>query len=278
MNKIPPDLVKALTKLGLLESEAKIYVSLVMMNSSEVKELIDFTGISKPNAYEGLRSLEEQGLIVAVCERPIEYQAVAPEIGLEMLIDRHLKAKKEAEKLFSALPRNIRALTDENIWYIFTEKNLDYKIRDMILNAKKSVTLGASDEYIKYLKPLARKNVSVDLTLITDDPGAEQAVRKLLPPDRASLHFIKRSNLVKLFSKVKAMDQEEFVPTFQSIFEVMNYEHMIILVVDDADFLYVPPFFGSSKTAMSSKNPLLIQNMKVVYQVMLSYFAERSKE
>ncbi|HUL62955.1 MAG TPA: helix-turn-helix domain-containing protein, partial [Methanocella sp.] len=211
MNKIPPDLVSALMKLGLLESEAKIYVALVMMNVSEVKELIDFVDISKPNTYEGLRSLEEQGLINAVSERPIEYQAVAPEIALEMLIDTHLKAKKEAAKLFSTLPRNIRALTDENIWYSFTEKNLDYKIKDLVRNAKKSVLFGASEEYLRYLKPLVRKDVSLDMTLITDDPGIEPTVRSMFPGDRAKLHFIKRSNLVKMFSRAKAMNQDAFV-------------------------------------------------------------------
>jgi HTH-type transcriptional regulator, sugar sensing transcriptional regulator len=278
MNKIPPDLVKALTKLGLLESEAKIYVSLVMMNSSEVKELIDFTGISKPNAYEGLRSLEELGLINAVSERPIVYQAVAPEMGLEMLIDAHLKAKKDAAKLFSVLSRNIRELHDENLWFIFTDKNLDYKIMDMIRNAKKSIIFGASEKYIKYLKPLARKDLDVEVTIITDQPEAGLAVRKTLSSSRANVHIIDRANPIRVFSVTKAMNQEAFVPAFQNIFDVLNYENMLILVVDDADFLYVPPFFGDSMTAMSSKNSLLIDNMKIVYQAMLAFLTERSKK
>ena len=44
MDRIPQDLIRSLRKLGLLESEAKIYVTLVMMNNAEVKELIDFLG------------------------------------------------------------------------------------------------------------------------------------------------------------------------------------------------------------------------------------------
>src|SRR5208337_2197171 len=117
MDKIPPGLVRALTELGLLESEAKIYVALVMMNHSEVKDLIDFLDMSKPNTYESLRSLEERGLIVAVSERPIVYQAVSPEIGLEILVDRHLKAKSEAEKLFSTVSRDIRENPPDDMWY-----------------------------------------------------------------------------------------------------------------------------------------------------------------
>src|SRR5208337_3169723 len=117
MDKIPPGLIRSLMELGLLESEAKIYVALVMMNHSEVKDLIDFLDMSKPNTYESLRSLEERGLIVAVSERPIVYQAVAPEIGLEMLIDRHLTAKKDAEKLFSKVGRDMRENPPDDMWY-----------------------------------------------------------------------------------------------------------------------------------------------------------------
>ena len=60
MDKIPHDLVRYLMELGLLESEARIYIALTMMNNSEVKNLIDFLGLSKPNTYESLRLLEER--------------------------------------------------------------------------------------------------------------------------------------------------------------------------------------------------------------------------
>jgi len=58
MPKIPRDLVKSLMELGLLESEAKIYITLSMMNTADVKKLINFLGLSKPNTYESLRLLE----------------------------------------------------------------------------------------------------------------------------------------------------------------------------------------------------------------------------
>jgi|GEM_PF-5158655 hypothetical protein len=48
MDEIPHELIKSFIDLGLLESEAKIYITLSMMNNSEVKTLIEFLGISKP--------------------------------------------------------------------------------------------------------------------------------------------------------------------------------------------------------------------------------------
>jgi sugar-specific transcriptional regulator TrmB len=277
MEKIPQGLVKSLTDLGLLESEAKIYVALVMMNSSDVKELIDFLDMSKPNAYEGLRSLEEKGLIVAVSERPIVYQAVAPEIGLEMLIDTHMKARKEAARLFATLPRNLREIGDENVWFVFTEKNINYKIIDMLKGAKESVIVAASEKYVPYLKPLARKQLDVEVTIITDSPEMKSEVGKLLPQHRASVQFINRTNLVRMFSVTKAMNQEAFVPAFESIYGIMNYDNLLILIIDDADFLYVPPFFGDSQTAINSKSRGLVENMKIVYKAMVANFIERSQ-
>ena len=272
-SSIPPDLVKSLMALGLLESEAKIYVALVMMNNSEVKELIDFVGMSKPNTYESLRSLEEKGLIVAVSERPIVYQAVAPEIGLELLIDTHLRAKKEAAKLFATVDRNIREYPPDKMWFIFSEKNVDYKIRDMVRNAKREVIFLGSEKYLKFLKPLARKDLCLSLTVISEEPGLESALRKTFGTGGANVHVIKKSEAVKLLSISKTMSQEEFVPSFEKIFLQFNYDKMMILMVDDAEFLYVPPFFSDDPAAMNSKSRIMIENMKLVHSAMDSYFS-----
>ena len=107
MNKIPQELIKSLVDLGLLESEAKIYTTLAMMDNSEVKTLIEFLGLSKPNTYESLRLLKEKGLVVLINTKPMTYQATPPDIGLDMLLKNHLnsqeKAKTNAKKFFSTL-------------------------------------------------------------------------------------------------------------------------------------------------------------------------------
>ena len=95
MEKIPQELVKSLMDLGLFESEAKIYITLVMLNNSEVKKLIDFLGLSKPNTYESLRLLKEKGLVVLINTRPTTYQATPPDIGLDMLLQNHLNLKRK---------------------------------------------------------------------------------------------------------------------------------------------------------------------------------------
>jgi len=142
-------LIQSLRALGLLESEARVYVALVLPHNAEVKELIDFLGLSKPGTYESLRSLEDKELIVLVNARPLTYQAVPPDIDLDIHIDAYEKAKDEAKERFSALDRHeILAGSSQPVWCVFNRKSIEHKIRDMLRNAKKSVFLIASDQDI----------------------------------------------------------------------------------------------------------------------------------
>ena len=60
MVELPEKMIKSLTELGLLESEAKIYAALVFLQSAEVKRnILEFLDVSKPSIYEGLRMLKK---------------------------------------------------------------------------------------------------------------------------------------------------------------------------------------------------------------------------
>ena len=98
MVKIPLGLVQLLMELGLLENEAKLYIALVIMDNADVKNLINFVGLSRPNAYESLRMLEEKGIISLINTRPMVYQAIPPEIGLEILFGKYKNSQKEKNK------------------------------------------------------------------------------------------------------------------------------------------------------------------------------------
>jgi len=254
MDKIPPGLVRALTELGLLESEAKIYVALVMMNHSEVKDLIDFLDMSKPNTYE-----------------PIVYQAVSPEIGLEMLVDRHIKAKNDAEKLFSTVSRDIKENPPDDMWYIFTEKNVEYKIRDMISNAKKSVYVAMSDRYIKFLKPLARKDVYLNLLILADKPDTKTWLEKTFGPERAKIQYMDRDEAEKMFSISKSAKKRELAPPLAGLSVAYSLDKTLMLVVDDTETLYIAPIFDSMN-AISSRGKGMVQNLKAAQQTMSAYF------
>ena len=276
MDHIPQDLVKSLMELGLLESEAKIYVALVSMNNSEVKELIDFVGISKPNTYEGLRSLEEKGLINLINGKPITYQAVSPDIGLEILFDTHVKAKDHAKKLFATLDKTVNneGLPD-SFWYVFTKKNVEYKLRDMVKNANKSVQLLSSDHFIKYLKPLARKDLDVDITIISGSSDKTQSMKTLFNSDKANVTIVDKKNMVRMLAIYKSGNQEAYISPFENFLSMFSFENMLILIVDDMEILYVLPLSDSSMNAINSKNKAMVKNMKLVFSAMSSYLVSK---
>ena len=274
MDHIPQDLVKSLMDLGLLESEAKIYVALVAMNNSEVKELIDFVGISKPNTYEGLRSLEEKGLINLINGKPITYQAVSPDIGLEILFDTHVKAKDHAKKLFATLDKNVNNEgLPESLWYVFTKKNVEYKLRDMVKNANKSVQLLSSDHFVKYLKPLARKDLAIDITILSGSNDKTQSLKALFTSDKANLTIVDKKQMVRMLAIYKSANQEEYIPPFEDFLSMFNFENMLILVVDDTEILYVLPLSDNGMNAINSKNKAIVKNMKLIFKAMSTYLA-----
>jgi sugar-specific transcriptional regulator TrmB len=279
MHNVPQDLIRSLIELGLPESEARIYIALVIMNNSEVKELIDFSGISKPSAYEALRSLDNKGLIVLINERPLVYQAISPEIGLELLMDTHIKAKEEAKRLLSTLGRiHVEDRPRETVWYVFNKKSIEYKIRDMFQNAAESVLLMASDQYIKYLTPLSNANLDLDVTIFSENPNIEPLLKKIFKSDNARFQLINKAEMIKRLSAYKAGFQEEMIPSFEEILFMFNFDNMLIVIADDSDLLYVPPLSGDSLLAINLKNKLLSENMKLGMKAMATYLINKTAD
>ena len=96
MLQIPRPLIDAFTGLGLLESEAKIYTAIVLLHKAEVKDILECLDLSKPSIYAGMRSLEGRGLIMLTNQKPSTYQALPPEIALDLIMTLHHSHKNMA--------------------------------------------------------------------------------------------------------------------------------------------------------------------------------------
>jgi len=262
MEKIPQELIKSLMELGLLESEAKIYVALSMMDNAEVKELINLLGLSKPNTYEGLRMLEDKGLVVLINTRPMAYQVTPPEIGLEMLLKTHSDAKKEAEKLFSTIDKeNFVEKTTEVLLHVFGEKSIDFKIKDMFDNATESVYIISSPQYIKYFENLDGDKLNLDITIFSDGNGTDERLKNFFGNKKGNFQIINEENVTNMHSsKIKCSEELEEYKEALSIFE---YKNMMILMVDDSEIMYVLPFSKNTLSAFNTKNKSLITLMKL---------------
>lgn len=262
MDKIPQKLIKSLMDLGLLESEAKIYIALTILDNAEVKKLINILGLSKPNTYEGLRMLEEKGLVVLINTRPMAYQATPPDIGLEMLLKTHLDAKKEAKKIFSTLDKEKFAeRTSETLLHVFGEKSIDYKIKDMLNKATKNVFMISSPQYLKYIENLTQKELKFDITIFSEGKNTEQDIRKLLINHEGNFQIISEENAINMHSS-KITNPEE-LKEYKEALSMFEYRNMMVLMIDDSEIMYVLPFSQDTLSAFNTKNKSLITLMKL---------------
>lgn len=262
MDKIPQKLIKSLMDLGLLESEAKIYIALTILDNAEVKKLINILGLSKPNTYEGLRMLEEKGLVVLINTRPMAYQATPPDIGLEMLLKTHLDAKKEAQKIFSTLDKEKFAeRTSETLLHVFGEKSIDYKIKDMLNKATKNVFMISSPQYLKYIENLTQKELKFDITIFSEGKNTEQEIKKLLINYEGNFQIISEENAINMHSS-KITNPEE-LKEYKEALSMFEYRNMMVLMIDDSEIMYVLPFSQDTLSAFNTKNKSLITLMKL---------------
>jgi len=84
-----------LRKIGLSETEAKLYLTLLRIGASTVQKLIEETGLYKSNTYDALERMCEKGIISKIVEGKIRvYQLQKP----DSLIDFIQKKKSELEQ------------------------------------------------------------------------------------------------------------------------------------------------------------------------------------
>lgn len=264
MNRIPEELTDSLMELGLLESEAKIYAALVLKHDSEVKELQEFLGMSKPSVYEGLRTLEEKGFVILTNPKPTTYQAIPPEVALDMRLVAQMKAKESALRSIQDLQdQQGEEEASENVWYIFGTKHFESKVKDMLKGAKKSVYCVTSGRYLDLIEQKAKSNLRFDLTIVTEDVTVQKRLDSVFKKDRANIRIIGKSQMIGSLLSEDQRPKEGSVPSKEKLLGKTEIDKMFILLVDDEEMFYIPPLKGMSSNAIATKNQLLILTMKM---------------
>jgi len=102
---------RALTRFKLSKNEVKVYLFLARCGSQKVQQIAESIGIHRTEAYKILRSLEAQGLIARILEKPMKFAALPLESVLESLIEERRgriiqleQRKKELLEMWRSLP------------------------------------------------------------------------------------------------------------------------------------------------------------------------------
>jgi len=102
---------RALTRFKLSKNEVKVYLFLARCGSQKVQQIAESIGIHRTEAYKILRSLEAEGLIARILEKPMKFAALPLESVLESLIEERRgriiqleQRKKELLEMWRSLP------------------------------------------------------------------------------------------------------------------------------------------------------------------------------
>lgn len=267
MESIPSDLVKALNDLGLSNYEASVYAALVLYDNAEAKEIIDFLSISKPSVYEALDHLSDMGLVAKRVSKPARYSPVSPKMAINLLTNKHRKAADLALDALKILEKKkVKHETDEALWTIYGDTNIEYKIRDLFGKAKIQITCMIGERFLPVIRQCRIRNVPLQLIVISDDPELKKQLREVFPGKDADIHVI---------STKQFMRPPPFAPPgFEEIHKLTNFENTLELNIDDEEILMIPPFISGSISVLNTRNKGAILQMKMLSQLTWRHLVE----
>ena len=256
MEHIPTDLIKSLNDLGLSNYEASVYAALVLYDNAEAKEIIDFLSISKPSVYEALDRLTEMGLAVRRVTKPARYSAIAPDMAIDLLMDRHRKAADRALQTLSVLEKKkVRTDKEDALWTIYGDANIEYKIRELFGKAKREITCTMGMRYLPFIEHIRIRDIAMHLMVISDDPDLEEKLRNRFPGQDVDIHVITTARF--------RVPPPFAPPEFKEFQDQMDVENILELFVDDEECLMIPPFISGSVSVLNTRNKGAILQMKM---------------
>lgn len=165
--------INALKELGLKGSEAKVYLSLLVIGPSSATGIAKFSAIPQPRMYDIMTSLGHKGFIESQrTGKRIIYHAVESDLALTRLM-KHLQSR---ESFLRVSLRKIEKATSEvlppAIWIIKGRNNIVSKIMEIINNSRIELLLTIPMAYLKKFEhsitEAINRKVSTSVVLYTD--------------------------------------------------------------------------------------------------------------
>ncbi len=145
---------RQLLSLGLTEYESKAYLAMLRKQSSSASELSKLSGVPRTRIYDILDRLARSGLCVELLGREKKYQAVAPEIAMQRLLEHQKAEFVIKERIASAVSNALKSEFEKGI---SNNDPLDYieLLRDPKQVSRRVMELvtGAQQEILVFVKP-----------------------------------------------------------------------------------------------------------------------------
>jgi len=243
---------RALTRFKLSRNEVKVYLFLARYGSQKVQQIAENIGIHRTEAYKILRSLEAQGLIARILEKPMRFSALPLERVLGNLIEERRRRitqleqrKIELLEMWRSLPQVEGLVSDKEILQVIEGRHqVMAKVSELLKNSETEFQAVVSDKVLVWLfNNLFFEEINglmkrrpLDVRMMTQYSPTSTYVIDKTDTCNMDFAFLKRSNQPSFFladnkqalllmnnddSKLVAMwtNYEAVVASFRNLFE-----------------------------------------------------------
>jgi len=150
---------KMLSNFQLNKNEANVYLFLIRFGAQKAIRISENLGIPRSETCKILRSLESQGIVLRLVEKPYKYLAIPLEDIFDMFIQKkYFQVKKieiQKEDLltkWSAMKQPIKTENKGMIFQVLEGTNQIYiKLRELLDASKQSFLMATSDDILLWL-------------------------------------------------------------------------------------------------------------------------------
>ena len=249
---------QTLTQLGLTKGQAKVYLTLAILEKATAKEISSHSNIARQEVYRLLAELQEKSLIERVVASPTRFKAVPIEQGLPILIKRKekeiSKIKKEANEILKDFKKNNAkpTLDEKETQFVLIpgKEVLILRLKKMTETTEKTIDMIAESqsfgralfELSGVISKALRKGVRI--RVIVDNPEGREMWKKAV---------------------------QELTNTLSCKLRTLTITNSLVFVIYDKKELIMKCFPGKSlaeSPALWSNNPNLIEIFQNYFETM----------
>ncbi len=106
---IEEEATKILTRLGLTNSQSKVYLTLLKLENATAKTIANNSKVARQEVYRVLVELEEKSLVERIIAVPTKFRAISIENGLAFLVGEKRKELSELQRELNKILPKIRS-------------------------------------------------------------------------------------------------------------------------------------------------------------------------
>ena len=127
---------------------------------------------------------------------------------------------------------------------------------------RKKYILSCIPQYLKYLKNLDQKHLKIEIIIISDDHDTKK-LEKMFKDRKVNFQIVNYEYMINV--SIAAVPEDE-LNSYKDALLMLDYENMMMLIVDDSELLFIPPLSEDSIAAINTKNKAFILIMKIEFR------------